>query len=137
MQATSDWEEVCWLSDKDVDYLEVEIALGPHVRVKHHMMLAREDNFLFWADAILADEPGDIDYRLGCRCTDQRVLNRPRKRVRVFWSGASVAGGFCRWRCPNGGSTRASAVAKWPTMVSCCGNRPRMRGDCSRRCSLI
>ncbi|HEX4147565.1 MAG TPA: hypothetical protein VHY20_01200, partial [Pirellulales bacterium] len=64
LQPTGDWEEVCWLSDKDVDYLEVDIALGPNVRLERHMLLAREDNFLFWADAILANEPGDIDYRL-------------------------------------------------------------------------
>jgi hypothetical protein len=81
LQPTGDWEEVCWLSDRDVDYLEVDIALGPNVRVERHMMLAREDNFLFWADAILANEPGDIDYRLALPLT-QPTRFEPAKETR-------------------------------------------------------
>jgi hypothetical protein len=59
----SEWEEVCWVSDEDLDYLELEIALGAGLRVQRHLLLARQDHFLLLADAILGDRPGVIDYR--------------------------------------------------------------------------
>lgn len=63
LTAVSDWEEVCWASDADADYLELEILLSGGVRVQRHLLLAREDHFLFAADAILADGPGPIRYQ--------------------------------------------------------------------------
>ncbi len=92
LQATSDWEEVCWLSDKDVDYLELEIALGPNVRVERHMMLAREDNFLFWADAILANEPGNIDYRLALPLGEQTRFEPAEETREGFLHGSERRG---------------------------------------------
>jgi hypothetical protein len=59
----SDWEEVCWVSDEDVDYLELEIELADGVAVQRQMLLAREDRFLLLADAVLGDEPGKLEYR--------------------------------------------------------------------------
>jgi len=65
---SSDWDEVCWISDEDVDYLELEIDLGDRVRLQRQMLLAREDGFLLLADAVLGQEvsgatPGRIEYR--------------------------------------------------------------------------
>ena len=59
---TSEWSELCWLSDKDVDYLELEIEFGEGVRVQRHLLLASEDRFLFLADAILGSRPSAIRY---------------------------------------------------------------------------
>jgi len=59
----SDWEEVCWVSDDDVDYLELEIDLEQGVRVQRQMALAREDRFLFLADAVLGEREGRLEYR--------------------------------------------------------------------------
>ena len=49
------WEEVCWVSDEDADYLELEIALSEHVRLERQILLARKDRLLFLADVILRD----------------------------------------------------------------------------------
>ena len=57
-----DWDEVCWVSDDDIDYLELEIELDTGVRVQRQMALAREDGFLFLADAVLGDRAG-LQYR--------------------------------------------------------------------------
>ena len=57
------WSEVCWLSDADCDYLELEIELGRSRRVQRHMLLSRKDQFLLLADAILGDEPCELNYR--------------------------------------------------------------------------
>jgi hypothetical protein len=59
----SEWQEVCWVSDDDVDYLELEIFLSAGVRVQRHILLARQDHFLFVADAVLGEKPGAINYR--------------------------------------------------------------------------
>jgi hypothetical protein len=58
-----DWEEVCWVSDSDLDYLELEVSLTGGWRVQRQMLLARKDEFLFFADAVLGAEPGKIEYR--------------------------------------------------------------------------
>jgi hypothetical protein len=60
---TSDWQQICWSSDKDVDYLELEITLGAALRVQRHILLARKDRFLLLADAVLGTQPGVLDYR--------------------------------------------------------------------------
>ena len=60
---TSEWSELCWVSDDDVDYLELEIELGDGLRVQRHILLAREDRFLLLADAILASRRLALEYR--------------------------------------------------------------------------
>jgi hypothetical protein len=58
-----EWEEVCWTSDVDMDYLELEISLNAGWRIQRQMLLARKDEFLFAADAVLGPSPGEIRYR--------------------------------------------------------------------------
>jgi hypothetical protein len=68
-----EWFNTCWLSDKDVDYLELEIELGEDVRLQRHFLMARKERFLFMADAVLGTRRTAIDYRgmlpLGPRMT--------------------------------------------------------------------
>jgi len=60
----SDWEEVCWISDKDGDYLELQIDLAEGATLERSMFLARKDRFLLLTDAVLCVEPSSIEY--GC-----------------------------------------------------------------------
>ncbi|MCA9190650.1 MAG: hypothetical protein KDB03_02770 [Planctomycetales bacterium] len=53
------WDSVCWFSDDDVDYLEVEAQFGQHARIQRQIILFREDRLLLLADALLADVVGD------------------------------------------------------------------------------
>lgn len=70
LEQESDWEQVCWYSDADVDYLEIEARFQDEVRVQRQILLARHDRFLLLADAVLtratqrdaASEPAEIDY---------------------------------------------------------------------------
>lgn len=57
-----EWFNTCWLSDKDVDYLELEIELGKDVRLQRHFLMARKERFLFMADAVLGSRRTAIDY---------------------------------------------------------------------------
>jgi len=56
------WDEVCWHSDEDVDYLELEIHLENGWQLQRSLMLAREDGFLFIADALLSETPAEYQY---------------------------------------------------------------------------
>jgi hypothetical protein len=59
----SDWEQLCWVSDDQVDFLELEMQLGGGLRVQRHMLLARRDHFLLLADIVLGHGPGRLQYR--------------------------------------------------------------------------
>lgn len=52
------WEETCWFSDEDVDYLELAIDLSEGARLERQILLARDDLFLLLVDHVL-DAPGD------------------------------------------------------------------------------
>ena len=57
------WKSICWTSDVDADYLELELELTLGLRVQRSLVLARKDRFLLLADAILGEEPGRLEYR--------------------------------------------------------------------------
>lgn len=48
------WEEVCWFSDDDVDYLELECSIDDVCKVQRQIMLMRNEGMFFTADALMA-----------------------------------------------------------------------------------
>ncbi len=90
----SDWRQLCWVSDKKADYLELEIELGEGLRIQRQVLLARKDRFLLLADAVLASRQAKIAYRATlplcrnvqvCEACETReallVAGKPRARV--------------------------------------------------------
>ncbi len=57
LKLVGEWDEVCWFSDNDVDFLELSIELSGGARLERQILLAREDHFLLLADYLL-DTPG-------------------------------------------------------------------------------
>lgn len=48
------WNEVCWFSDDDVDYLELECDLeNHHCTIYRQVMLMREEGMVYMADSLL------------------------------------------------------------------------------------
>lgn len=70
LSPASDWENLCWVSDEDADYLELQLEFLGGVRVQRQMLLARQDRFLFAADAVLCERPAAIDYGLAMPLTE-------------------------------------------------------------------
>lgn len=62
LEPDGDWEEVCWLTNDAVDYLEIERALTNDVRIQRQFLLARNDLFLLAADVVLCEQLCDLDY---------------------------------------------------------------------------
>lgn len=56
LSAAGPWEEVCWHSDQEVDYLELERPLSGSWKLQRQMALARKDQFLYLADAVMGGE---------------------------------------------------------------------------------
>ena len=75
LEITSDWEELCWSSDDDMDYLELEVRLNNSWRLQRQMLLARRDRFLFSADVLIGGtKPSKIHYCRPIPFTDQVEL---------------------------------------------------------------
>ena len=55
--AAGPWEEVCWHTDREVDYLELELPLSGGWKLQRQMALARNDDFLYLADALIGPQP--------------------------------------------------------------------------------
>jgi hypothetical protein len=63
LEPVSSWEQLCWVSDEEVDYLELEIDLAEGARVQRQLLLAREDGLLYLADNVRVElSPSDIEY---------------------------------------------------------------------------
>lgn len=54
-----DYSEVCWFSDEDVDYLELEAPLDEGWKLQRHVLLAKRDEFLWLGDAVVPASPND------------------------------------------------------------------------------
>jgi hypothetical protein len=80
-----DWEELCWLSDEDVDYIELEIDLARGWRLQRQMLLARRDQFLYLADVVLGPQAVAIDYRLELPLDPQLSPHRQPETAEVEW----------------------------------------------------
>lgn len=50
---TSSWQEVCWFSEDDVDYLELEAHCDDHCKVQRQILFIRESGVVLLADALL------------------------------------------------------------------------------------
>ena len=57
------WSEVCWHSDEDVDYVEIEAELTGDWKCQRQFLLDRKDRLLYVADALLGPQAGDVSYR--------------------------------------------------------------------------
>jgi hypothetical protein len=59
-----DWKAVCWSSDDDGDYLELQLCCSDNVRIDRQVLLSRRKHFALLADAVVTAAPGRIDYRI-------------------------------------------------------------------------
>jgi hypothetical protein len=62
LEPLSGWEDACWHTDDDVDYLELELKLTGDWRLQRQFVMAREDQFLFVADALIGPTSAEIEY---------------------------------------------------------------------------
>ena len=83
-EMTSNWEEVCWVSDKDADYVEIEAQLSGGMMVQRQILLARKERCLFLADAILGSRPAHWQYQ-GRLPVASQIGIKPATETREIW----------------------------------------------------
>ncbi|MFT7640000.1 MAG: hypothetical protein ACI9G1_001738 [Pirellulaceae bacterium] len=71
LNPTSDWEESCWYSDDDIDFLELTMPLNDGWAIERQMILCRKDDFLILADVILGPKSGRLKYRSELPLTEE------------------------------------------------------------------
>jgi len=67
---TGEWKSVCWSSDADGDYLELQLVCNEKVRIDRQILLSRRGHFALFADAVVAAATVRIDYRLSLPVAD-------------------------------------------------------------------
>ena len=55
------WSELCWFSDEDVVYLELEAPLGNGIVLQRQVLVARKEEFLLLGHVVLGKKPVEID----------------------------------------------------------------------------
>jgi hypothetical protein len=56
------WTCSCWYSDEEGDYLELQARPAAEIRIERQLLLARNDDLLFLADAVIGCGESRIDY---------------------------------------------------------------------------
>ena len=62
VKATEEWEETCWFSDHDVDYLELTQILDNGVRIDRQIMLAHRDKFMYLCDHFYGGKEATLEH---------------------------------------------------------------------------
>ncbi len=73
--ATAEWDEIAFESDEDVDYLELEMEVTPQIRIQRSFLLARRDQILILADAVLCEKADPIEYRSHLPLADEMTTH--------------------------------------------------------------
>lgn len=83
-RADSHWELVCWESDDDVDYLELEMELAGGTRVQRSYLLIREDDALLMSDVVLTTGASKLRHRV-CLPLAEAVVFHAEQETRDGW----------------------------------------------------
>jgi len=63
LEPIGSWDESCWFSDEDVDYLELSMDLSGGARLERQILLARDEMFLLLADYVIDTTGGKLCHR--------------------------------------------------------------------------
>ena len=77
VELAEEWSCVCWQSDPDADYIELQMAGPGKLRVERLVMLSRKERFLIVADSISG--VSSVDTSPPSRAENGKTQNSPRK----------------------------------------------------------
>ena len=92
LEPIGSWDESCWFSDDDVDYLELSMELSGGARLERQILLARDEMFLLLADYVIDTRGGQLCHRYRLPL-DQAVEFEPEHETRegLLTAGKTVA----------------------------------------------
>jgi hypothetical protein len=62
VDAADDWEQTCWFSDRDVDYLELSQVGSDGVRIDRQILFARRDQFVYLCDHFYGGREASLEH---------------------------------------------------------------------------
>ena len=68
------WSELCWFSDEDVVYLELEAPLGNGIVLQRQVLLAKKDDFLLLNHVVLGKKTVEMDVTVSWPCHESMCL---------------------------------------------------------------
>lgn len=88
---TGDWHEVCWHSDDEGDYLELEATFGESVRVQRQVYLDRQEQIFLLADALLLERSAEIVHEMRWTCAPKILVQSFDETTELLLDGPSTA----------------------------------------------
>lgn len=88
---TGSWQEVCWHSDDEGDYLELEAAFGGDVRVQRQVFLDRQEQIFLLADSLLLERSADIVHEMRWTCAPKILAQANDETAELLLDGPSTA----------------------------------------------
>lgn len=58
-----EWSCICWHSDEDADYLELQMDLESGYKLERQILLPRNQHFVFLSDIVTGTETANLEYR--------------------------------------------------------------------------
>lgn len=83
------WSEVCWFSDSDVDYLEVETKVNNQTRLQRQIALFRDSGAVFLADALHSQSEGEWELHSTIEVAEGANCQVGEKTNEAFFSSAT------------------------------------------------
>ena len=68
------WECVCWFSDEEVDYLELQATVEDGIQIDRQLLLPRNQHFLLLADAVQSDRDSHWEFESHLPLVDGAVV---------------------------------------------------------------
>ncbi len=89
VELAEEWSCVCWQSDPDADYIELQMCGPGKLRVERVIMLSRQERFLLLADSVSGAPPGRIEYRATLPLADDILvrLDTPTREAQLSLKG--------------------------------------------------
>ncbi|HEV7278640.1 MAG TPA: hypothetical protein VGN57_00390 [Pirellulaceae bacterium] len=85
------WQEVCWHSDDEGDYLELEAAFAGGVRVQRQVFLDRQEQLFLLADSLLLERPAEIVHEMRWTCAPKILAQAPAETNELLLDGPATA----------------------------------------------
>ena len=64
LEQQGEWDTVCWFSDEESDYLEIQVTFENRVRIERQILLSRDQHFAILADSVSGPTAGRLDYTM-------------------------------------------------------------------------
>lgn len=85
------WQEVCWHSDDEGDYLELEAAFAGDVRVQRQVYLDRQEQICLLADSLLLERSSEIVHEMRWTCAPKILVQANDETAELLLDGPATA----------------------------------------------